>query len=356
MIISTSFESRAMPRLNRQQRDQAIGRLHAGQAARVIANDFNCSIRTIERLRQRFNATNSTDDRPRSGRPQVTTPRQNRFILRQHLNDRFTRASETARNTIGTHQRPISDDTVRRRLAAYNLRCRRPYRGPVLTQRHRRARLQWALQRQNWRNRQWRNVIFSDESRYCISTADGRARVWRRQGERYNDNCVMETDPWGGPSIMVWGGIGLFSKLGPVVFQNLGPGRGNGVTAARYIDQVLRPHVVQHFNQHPHKTFQQDNARAHTSRITRDYLQQNNIAVIDWPALSPDLNPIEHLWDHIQLKLNQQQPRPTTAAELSMAYQRVWATIPMAFINRLINSMYRRCMAVINANGGHTRY
>ena len=142
MIISTSFESRAMPRLNRQQRDQAIGRLHAGQAARVIANDFNCSIRTIERLRQRFNATNSTDDRPRSGRPQVTTPRQNRFILRQHLNDRFTRASETARNTIGTHQRPISDDTVRRRLAAYNLRCRRPYRGPVLTQRHRQARLQ----------------------------------------------------------------------------------------------------------------------------------------------------------------------------------------------------------------------
>ena len=46
-----------MPRLSRQQREQAIGRLHAGQAARVIANDFNCSTRTIERLRQRYNAT-----------------------------------------------------------------------------------------------------------------------------------------------------------------------------------------------------------------------------------------------------------------------------------------------------------
>ena len=88
------FESEAMPRLSRQQREQAIGRLHAGQAARVIANDFNCSIRTIERLRQRFNATNSTNDRPRSGRPQVTTPRQNRYILRQHLNDRFAWASK----------------------------------------------------------------------------------------------------------------------------------------------------------------------------------------------------------------------------------------------------------------------
>ena len=270
-----------MPRLSRQQREQAIGRLHAGQAARVIANDFNCSIRTIERLRQRYNATNSTNDRPRSGRPQVTTPRQNRYILRQHLNDRFARASETARHTVGTHQRPVSDDTVRRRLRSNNLRCRRPYRGPVLTQRHRQTRLQWTIHRQNWRNRQWRNVIFSDESRYCISTTDGRTRVWRRQGERYNDNCVMETDPWGGPSIMVWGGIGLNSKLGPVVFQNLGPGRGNGVTAARYRDQVLTPHVVPHFNRHPNKTFQQDNARAHTARVTRDYLQQNNITVMD---------------------------------------------------------------------------
>jgi hypothetical protein len=42
----------------------------------------------------------------------------------------------------------------------------------------------------------------------------------------YNDNCIMERNAWGGPSIMVWGGIGLNVKLGPVIFQNLGPGRG----------------------------------------------------------------------------------------------------------------------------------
>ena len=161
-----------MPRLSRQQRKQAIGRLHAGQSARVIANDFNRSNRTIERLRQRYNVTKSTNDRPRSGRPKVTTPRQNRYmyILRQPLNDRFASASETARHTVGTHQRPVSDDTVRRRLRSNKLRCRCPYRGPVLTQRHCQTHLQWTIHRQNWRNRQWRNVIFSDESRYCIST------------------------------------------------------------------------------------------------------------------------------------------------------------------------------------------
>ena len=113
-------------------------------------------------------------------------------MVRQHLQNRSTRATETARQTVGTHLRPISADTVRHRLVASNLRCDRSARGPVPMPRHRQERLQWALQRQNWCNQQWRNVIFSDESRYCISTADGRTRLWRRRGERYDDNCMME--------------------------------------------------------------------------------------------------------------------------------------------------------------------
>jgi hypothetical protein len=123
LIVSISFDTEAMPRLNPQQREQAIGRLHAGQPARVIANDFNCNIRSIERLRVRYNATNGTNDRPRCGRPQVTTPRQNRLMVHQHLRIRFTRTTETARQTVGTHQRPISVNTVRHRLVASNLRC-----------------------------------------------------------------------------------------------------------------------------------------------------------------------------------------------------------------------------------------
>jgi hypothetical protein len=118
-----------MPRLYPQQREQVIVRLHAGKPARVIANDFNCNVRTIERLRVRYNATNSTNDRPRCGRPQVTTARQNRLMARQHLRNRFTRAIETARQTVGTHQRPINADTVHRRLVASNLRCYRPAKG-----------------------------------------------------------------------------------------------------------------------------------------------------------------------------------------------------------------------------------
>lgn len=345
-----------MPRLTQIQRNQAIGRLEAGESALDVARQFNVHISTIYRLQERYNATQTTDDRPRSGRPRVTTPRQDRQITRHHQRDPFLPASETARDTLGTHNRPISSDTVMRRLRSANLQCRRPARRPILQPRHRQARLQWAQDHLNWRQREWRRVIFSDESRFCVSHADGRVRVWRRRGERYADRNVLERDAWGGPSVMIWAGIGLNTRLGAMCFQNVGQGRGHGVTAERYIDQVLRPHVVPFFARHPHHIFQQDNARPHVARATTDFLQQHNIEILPWPALSPDFNPIEHFWDEVQRRLNEVRPAPTTADQLREAVLDVCRRIPLAFINRLIHSMYRRCVAVTNANGGHTRY
>ena len=70
----------------------------------------------------------------------------------------------------------------------------------------------------------------------------------------------------------------------------------------------------------------------------------------------PDLNPIEHYWDHIQRELNHLQPRPATARQLQQAIVQIDANMTMLIINGLVRSMPRRCQAVVNANGGHTRY
>ena len=109
------------------------------------------------------------------------------------MRDRFLPVTITARQTVGTHNRPVSDTTVRRRLIAVHLNCHRPYIGQCLTQRQRIARQNWAVLH---RHRQWQNIVFSDESRYCVDRADGRMRVWRRRGERFTDPCVMERDSW----------------------------------------------------------------------------------------------------------------------------------------------------------------
>ena len=105
----------------------------------------------------------------------------------------------------------------------------------------------------------------------------------------------------------------------------------------------------------PHRpTFQQDDVHAHTARATIDLLQLLTMSTN--PALSPDFNLIEHLWDEIQTKPNAVRPRPITAADQSVAVFRIWAAIPMAYMNLLIHSTYRRCVSVVNAHGGHTRY
>ena len=134
----------------------------------------------------------------------------------------------------------------------------------------------------------------------------------------------------GGQSIMIWGAIGIIHKVEPVIFQNISTGRGHGVTALRYINQVLWLHIVPYFG-----TF------------------SSNTTSQSCHGLSPDLNPFEHLCDEIHGKLNEVR---LTAADLSEAFLRIWAAIPITFINRLIHPMYRRCVLVVNAHGRHSRY
>lgn len=99
-----------------------------------------------------------------------------------------------------------------RRLKERGIQPRRPYVGPKLTPRHRQARLTWCRNRQYWNAAQWRQVLYTDESRFTLEHADGRTRVFRRTGKRYTDACVVEADRFRGGSVMVWGGISYNRK------------------------------------------------------------------------------------------------------------------------------------------------
>ena len=122
-----------MPRIPQNMRERAIGMMQAGKRTIDIARQLGTSARTIRRLRERFNTTGETKDRPRSGRPRVTTRGQDRYIVTSHLRDRFLPASVTARNTPGTHNNRISGKTVINRLRERGIRARRPYKGQVLS-------------------------------------------------------------------------------------------------------------------------------------------------------------------------------------------------------------------------------
>ena len=133
------------------------------------------------------------------------------------------------RQTTGNHQRPMNNDTVRRRLITNTIRCRRPTRKSILAVHRRQERLQWTtMQRQNWRHYQWTNIILLI---YCNSIADGRNKGVMNAS---TVACIMERYSWREPNIIVWSGIGISFKLGPVIFQNIGQCRGNGVMGALY--------------------------------------------------------------------------------------------------------------------------
>ena len=103
-----------MPRLRKDEREQAISMLRAGMTQLQVANHFNVSRMTITRLANRVRNTASTNDRPRSGRPRETTLRQDRYIRIIHLRNRFVNASQTARQTHGRNDNSISSQTVRK--------------------------------------------------------------------------------------------------------------------------------------------------------------------------------------------------------------------------------------------------
>lgn len=335
-----------MPRLNAAQRNNAIGRLQAGATQQEVARHFGVSRQTISALWTRYNNTNRVDDRPRSGRPRVTTQAQDRYIRLRHLRDRTTTATSTTTQIPGV--RRISDQTVRNRLREAGLFARRPVRRHVLTPRHLADRLLWCQQRVRWARARWRNVLFTDESRFLLTRADGRARVYRRRGERYAPNCVQQVVPFGGGSVMVWAGIHHGGRT-PLVHV------AGALTGVRYRDLILQPYVLPHVNVHGGQ-FQQDNARPHIARVCQDFLQHNNIQTLPWPARSPDLSPIEHLWDELDRRVRRRNPPPQTLPALLDALQHEWQHIQQRVIDNLIASMGRRCQAVIDARGGHNRY
>ncbi|GFR82689.1 transposable element Tcb2 transposase [Elysia marginata] len=122
-----------MPLSPEVHRHRALGLLQAGLPISEVSLRMNVNRTTIFRPGQRLHETDTVSDRPRSGRPRCTTQRQDRNLVRNHMNNRFLSASASSRQTRGRNNQRIRANSVRRRLSASGLRARRPYIGPILT-------------------------------------------------------------------------------------------------------------------------------------------------------------------------------------------------------------------------------
>jgi transposase len=163
---------------------------------------------------------------------------------------------------------------------------------------------------------------------------------------------IQPTVPYGEGSVMVWGCISHDCKLDLATIQ------GN-LTGDQYIRYVLQPVVFPHFNNHPLATgpvYMDDNARPHRSKTVIAYLQSEAVTSVPWPAMSPDLNPIEHIWDMLGRRIQAREPPVQNVRQLKAALHREWQQLSQQDIRCLIGGMRRRVDAVIQARGGYTRY
>ncbi len=219
---------------------------------------------------------------------------------------------------------------------------------PLLNQRQHQKHLTWAVEKNNWTVAQWSKVLFSDESKFCISFGNQGPRVWRKSGEAQNPCCLKSSVKFP-QSVMIWAAMSS-AGVGPLCFLK------STVNAAIYqeiLEHFMLPSADKLYGDADF-IFQQDLAPAHTAKSTKSWFNDHGVTVLDWPANSPDLNPIENLWGIVKRKMR--DTRPNNADDLKATVKDTWSSIPPQQCHKLITSMPRRIEAVIKAKGAPTKY
>lgn len=321
---------------------RGIGMLQYGANVSEVARSLGVSRTTVRRWRRRFAEDGYAERRKPTGRPPKTSTRSDRRLRRLANASRFA----TCPLLLRWWGEQVSRWTIVRRLRMNGFRQYRCPVKPFLSPANRMARYRWAQNHIFWQSIRFQRVVWSDESRFRLCVNDGRTRVWRQRGERNRADLTHCSRQGGGGSVHVWGAIWYngFSHL--QILQRTVDGPYYSEVLAYFFDGNRLPQGDW--------VFQHDNAPAHKSHVIRQFLARRGIGTIDWPSSSPDLNPIEHVWDHIGR--NVQSRRPENLLQLQEMVREEWEKLEMDFVNNLVNSMKRRIQAVIESRGGNTHY
>jgi transposase len=289
----------------------------------------------------------------RAGRKPKLSRRAERALLR-HVNnnpqDTFIALASPSKSGQKLHR-----TTVRRYLRKNELYAFKPRRKPFLKPAHKQARLKWAKEHLSWTLDDWRCAIFSDESTFELGIHTLTTYVKRKKGDALKPQYLLPTFKSGRTTVGVWGCIDYTFKGKLVILPP-----NTHMNSTIYCNTILNdngyPMYQQVMEEYGDAVWQDDGAKYHTSKMVKEWRQSMKMTRMEWPAQSPDLNPIENLWHIIKISICKRRYKIHSAAELGEIILEEWDKIDTGVIQKIIRSMRNRCWAVISAKGGHTKY
>ena len=222
---------------------------------------------------------------------------------------------------------------------------------PLLNLKQRRSWLDWAKDHANWSVQDWHHVIWSDELGRHLGVLSKKPKVWRRSDERLVNNMTYPTHSANSSYVGYWDAISG-QGVGPlfIIPHNT---HMNAASFKSVMEEVMIPY---YHSLSGHNIFQQDGARYHTAHSVLSFLKDQGVEVMKWPPQSPDLNPIEAVWNMLNISIDKQMKDTHSYQELERVVQEEWKKLDVRKIPSCIDSMPSRCKNVIKNKGGYSGY
>jgi len=248
-----------MKPLTQSQQSHILSLIDSGHSAHQISLSTGFNISTISRLRSRHRPYTK---KPIGGRPSKLSDADIRYAQRLISSRKAENATQITHILKQITNHSLTSQTTRNHLKKTGMKAVVKAKRPLLTTKHRKARLDFAIAHRDWTLEDWKTVVWSDETKINRLGSDGRKWVWKRPGESLNDRLVKGTVKFGGGSLMMWGcmlwdGVGYACKI---------DGRMDGELYTQILEDELQDSLA-HFGKSPDSViFQQDNDPKHKSK------------------------------------------------------------------------------------------